>query len=563
MDDTRTFFHALWGDEIPEGARILIWSIPSKRSIWCPTLEDAAAAAQAMSGQDVYFGIGLSGKDYGPDKRCQAVDTIGIPGLWADFDVQGPGHQKRNLPPSREAILELLAAAGLRPTLAVDSGRGIHCYYLFPGPWIFQSAKEREQAALLARRWNNTLRLHAKSRGWDLDATWDLARVLRVPGTLNRKVKGEAVPVKIIWHDPEIRYTTHDIEAKLIDDDRLSGPVKFSKDYTEVVITENLVLDAAAEPPFEKFDILKEADQKFANTWERCRKDMQDQSNSAYDMALASIAARANWSDQEIVNLLIAHRRKHGVDPKLRHSYFKLTLENAKRPLQIAAAIDDLRELAAEELPQAACSEEAEAQQDEQREKILKHLSGLFGFDILKIIKFIGSEPTYRLETDRGGIMLGDVDGLINQKALRKQVAALSGHYLPVFKPTLWDSVAQQLLNAVEEQDTGEEGTDEGVMRSWLSMFISAHGVSKGLHDEVIEGMTPYRLHEDGPIFVFGQGFQDWLRRRFSVAMTHKQFGVNMRLIGAIPKTEAVTIRGKATTRSVWQVPASEGEEVV
>ena len=57
-----------------------------------------------------------------------------------------------------------------------------------------------------------------------------------------------------------------------------------------------------------------ENDQKFKRSWEHRRPDMQDPSASGYDQSLANIALAAGWSDQEIANLMIAHRRKYGED---------------------------------------------------------------------------------------------------------------------------------------------------------------------------------------------------------------------------------------------------------
>ena len=93
----------------------------------------------------------------------------------------------------------------------------------------------------------------------------------------------------------------------------------------------NFILNPAAESPRQKFNVLIEGEPRFAAAWEHRRSDFQDQSQSVYDMSLAYHAALCGWSDQEMVDLLIAHRRKHGADLKLRRDYYKLTISKARK----------------------------------------------------------------------------------------------------------------------------------------------------------------------------------------------------------------------------------------
>jgi hypothetical protein len=137
---------------------------------------------------NVYCGVGL----YDPAKitngsRGDAAAVAGLVGLWADVDIQGPNHKGTSYPPTETAARELLAATGMPPTLIVQSGGGLQPWWLFNEPWIFESEEEHAEAAAIARGWIRNLQEHAKARDWQLDPTGDLARVLRVAGTLNHK----------------------------------------------------------------------------------------------------------------------------------------------------------------------------------------------------------------------------------------------------------------------------------------------------------------------------------------------------------------------------------------
>ena len=97
-----------------------------------------------------------------------------------------------------------------------------------------------------------------------------------------------------------------------------------------------LALDPEAAPSILKLDDLRKDNPKFRKRWEQDRKDITDQSASAYDVSMATIALGAGWPDQEVVNLLICWRRKHGHDLKLREGYYEITLAKAKEPIVMA-----------------------------------------------------------------------------------------------------------------------------------------------------------------------------------------------------------------------------------
>jgi hypothetical protein len=157
--------------------------------------------------------------------------------------------------------------------------------------------------------------------------------------------------------------------------------------------------------------------------------------------------------------------------------------------------------------------------------------------------------------------MLGSVSGLVKQESLRLQVAALTGFYIPKFKPNIWDTIAQSLLHAVEEQSAGEEATDEGSIRAWLRIYLSENPPSQsGISEEVVDMQTPYQDAVSGFIYIFGIGFQDWLKKKYGENLGAKKLGSLLRIYGAAPEVVACVVRGKKTTRSVWRMPYGEME---
>lgn len=76
-----------------------------------------------------------------------------------------------------------------------------------------------------------------------------------------------------------------------------------------------LRLNQDAEPPPVKWSLLCEAEPRALASFNHTRRT-PDGSASSYDMALANYAARAGWTEQEIADLIIAHRRTHDAKPK-------------------------------------------------------------------------------------------------------------------------------------------------------------------------------------------------------------------------------------------------------
>lgn len=191
----REFLDALFG-RCPPDLYLLIWELIGKRSTWfrIANLDEAAEFAASRTG-DTYFGVGLSPEDFGPSNRCEADKTAGIVGLWADIDIKGDAHKAKGLPETFEDAFALTQSLyhptdNLRPvcpTFCVDSGHGLQVYWLFNEPWIFANDAERQEARQLIERFQGALRQNAEAKKWKLDSTHDLARVLRMPGTINCK----------------------------------------------------------------------------------------------------------------------------------------------------------------------------------------------------------------------------------------------------------------------------------------------------------------------------------------------------------------------------------------
>ena len=166
---------------------LTIFCTPSRQTVWFPVTEPMPDLDLS---QNCYLGVGL--RRQRPDNhrtRGKTDDIIGIPGLWLDLDYDSPGaHKVRHpLPPTEDAALSLLDAAPFKPSLIVHSGHGLQVYWLFKELAWFDTGDDREAFGRLCRGWQQVFQHAGRDRGWHVDSTADLARVLRIPGTRNHK----------------------------------------------------------------------------------------------------------------------------------------------------------------------------------------------------------------------------------------------------------------------------------------------------------------------------------------------------------------------------------------
>lgn len=159
---------------------------------------------------DVYIALGLRHPDCTPEPATRGTSdqVYAISGLWIEFDHNAGAHASLDLPTPAE-LLTFIEDLPFHFSLLVDSTGGYHGYCLFKELWRLDTPEEHQAATLLLRRFQRTSQARAAERGWKVDTTSDLARVLRPSGTLNHK-SGTPKPVTIL-HEDAIRYNPSDL----------------------------------------------------------------------------------------------------------------------------------------------------------------------------------------------------------------------------------------------------------------------------------------------------------------------------------------------------------------
>lgn len=179
------------------GAYAYYHELPTRRSWWFETGKPLAPPAECAA--NWYFGVhpvsqippcNAHGEIKPPRAvRAQKRFICAVNCLYAEFDVKTYG--------SKDAIRAHLDQSTFPiPSALIDSGGGLHAYWLLRETFSLDTDDRRAAAEVIQRLWVQTV-------GGDDDAK-DLARILRIPGTLNLKYDP---PRPVVWLECDLSRT--------------------------------------------------------------------------------------------------------------------------------------------------------------------------------------------------------------------------------------------------------------------------------------------------------------------------------------------------------------------
>lgn len=181
-------------------------SLPYPHTTWTDT-QNIQTVAQRRGG-NLYFGVhpvelippcNSEGEIVEPHLvrgRNENVEYVNC--VFAEFDAGESLEEK-------EKVLAHIRRLKIQPSVIVDSGGGYHCYYLLNLTWWLDESTRSAFARLQARFVDY---VHADT------CSKDLARVLRVPGTLNYKYNPPRM-VQFVEYDLARRYSMTQIKLLL------------------------------------------------------------------------------------------------------------------------------------------------------------------------------------------------------------------------------------------------------------------------------------------------------------------------------------------------------------
>ena len=129
--------------------------------------------------------------------RASTKDRAVVTAFYADLDFAAPGHRPpkdATLPPNIEAALEI-ADAIAAPSYTIETGGGLQCWWLLDRPYTTDELGIEQTADYLAL-WDSAMvengrhlgESHGIEGGYHVDKVGQTNRVLRVPGSIRRKL---------------------------------------------------------------------------------------------------------------------------------------------------------------------------------------------------------------------------------------------------------------------------------------------------------------------------------------------------------------------------------------
>lgn len=181
---------ALRGDGPPVVATYAVDSAPERaRALACVlAVPDAHTVA---------YGAALLHDQPAPGRRGGSDDTAGIHGFFVDLDAKRFPDLATCLRYGQQRVSEL----GLRPTAVVASGHGYHIYFDLQTIWLFSSDADRQSAKS---------RQQGLAEFFAADSVIDMARAMRLPGTVNDKDPLHPVPCSVVCREPAAVYSPLD-----------------------------------------------------------------------------------------------------------------------------------------------------------------------------------------------------------------------------------------------------------------------------------------------------------------------------------------------------------------
>lgn len=488
-----------------------------------------------------------------PNKRGSMSDCAGITSMWADIDVSHDVHAKSDkLPPDYESALELVNSTfgSIKPSAVIDSGHGLQAWWFLDEPWVFESDEDRQRAYELSQRFSATLKLAAADKGWTVDSVFDIVRVLRLPGTANRKIKGEPKPVRFIEMDENRTWSIEDIEGVVVAQEFMPESYGGPRSIETVA---RLELHPDATPPLNKFSALSSNHEDFMPTWENKRSDFDDRSPSSFDMALANFAAQAGWNDQEIANLLIAHRREHGHNLKttrrgdLRQDYYQRTIARAREGSGKKAVSSNLNKGIS-----AAPTASGTSVTNDERTKILKDASYVFGVPIKRFVQYgEGEDANYILELGTGeSVTIGSASSLQSQKTWATKLFPISRKLIEPLNARGWVTLINTLGLIVDIEENPESSRMEQ-MTDLLSAYLQSTMMTREEERDIAaKGSQPFI--EDGRLWISRVGFESWVKAGQVQKVAIEDVWACLRLMKFKSSTITASVSGRRYTRRYW-----------
>lgn len=278
-----------------------------KLSEWFPVSE-VAQVPFTWERINSYFSVHPVKINKGKHYRGSITDIEAVNCLYAEFDIEDPKQ--------RDFTLQSIQTMDSPPSVVVFSGGGYHAYWLLDETFAITGDASRARIQNIQYAWIDFVSSSD-------DAVKDLARVLRIPGSHNRKPKyaPNYPQVEIVVFDIEKTYTLDDLEKQVWHIITEAAAVNAARNSSNATITPVSVDD------HELIDRMRATNDSADALW---RGDMSAHGDDHSKSDLALCTTLAFWFGRDTFRMDAAFRQSGLMRDKwLRDDYREKTLQKA------------------------------------------------------------------------------------------------------------------------------------------------------------------------------------------------------------------------------------------
>ena len=293
-----------------------------------------------------------------------------------------------------------------------------------------------------------------------------------------------------------------------------------------------------------KFTALLSNNPKFKKSWEHKRESSW--SLSEYDVSLASFAAYAGWSDNQIAALMISHRLNQGTTDKTKRVDY-LQRQIAKARAGVIEGHNDLQILDTQSIEAAASDPE----------KCLGVISEALGISIQKILKRGLEEAHYYFVVEDKDILIGKSENLFSINAVRNRIFDTEKLMIKNVSQKKWSSYFK-LFECIIEDDLEFDLNRKKETLGMLEDYLSESGFFQEISwHEALESNDPFM--KDGKIWFHAMRLLKFLMGNpiFDKNTTKSELLRRLREISMISKS----FSHKAIGRYYWGIKSEQIEK--
>jgi hypothetical protein len=508
-----TFYTDALGDY-----RFSLWTKHNRSHTWHSDVESGLKSVNAST--DTYFSMAIYPK--GVTKRT-IENASAIFGVWLDVDCGEKDNGKTYFPKVDEALAWVLDALAGRWTYIIHSGTGLHVYLLLDEPFWIETDDDRIYAQKLTKgfhRWANAM------CPYEIDALWDLARIMRLPGTTN---------------------TASGTLCHVVDECRTEVSASDLRDFLPDVEIAEVSQVAGSDDDVDpaqlksKLAMLAEQDEAFKKTWER-RRRMTDNSPSAYCMAIANQLVMTGFGNSEIVAAMRMWRAAQMDAKEKPLSWYEGTLAKA-------------RSMSSDDVLGNKVTQAASGVVDGDGTK-LGVISTVFKREVTSITRRVVPEHkgnkekcSYLIQFKEGSLIVPSTEVLMSQARIRILAFEEEQIMMPKMKGPKWDDFLTLLLSEMEDDMQEVEANLAFNVEQELKRFVFKKRENVQVVDD-LGAWEPAVLYEQDEIVYFAWPSFKVHMQSSGYNISNKGLAAILKGIGCAPKQ----FTNVGRTR-LWSVP--------